>query len=109
MSDAPPEDDSSPPPMERIVEALLFVGGAPLSPARACETVQGLTEEQLGQVVAELNRAYLQQGRPYRVQRGEQGYEMVLRPVFRAVRERLVGSQREARLSQPALDTLALV
>jgi segregation and condensation protein B len=34
---------------------------------------------------------------------------MALRPGFRDVRERLHGGQREARLSPPALDTLALV
>jgi segregation and condensation protein B len=106
---APTPDDSAPPPLERIVEALLFVGGAPLSAPRACEVVRGLTPEQLAQAVAALNRDYRLQGRPYRVQLGREGYEMVLRPAFRDVRERLLGGQREARLSPPALDTLALV
>ncbi len=39
----------------------------------------------------------------------EQGYELGLRPAFRAVRERMFGTTRETRLSQPAQDTLALV
>jgi segregation and condensation protein B len=95
--------------MERIVEALLFVGGPPLSAARACEAVRGLTPEQLTEAVARLNRDYRAQGRPYRIQLRDVGYELVLRPAFRAVKERLFGSAREARLSQPALDVLALV
>lgn len=102
-------EEVSPPSLGRIVEALLFVGGAPLSAARACETVRGLTPEQLTQVIAALNHDYQVQGRPYRIQLREEGYEMVLRPAFRQVRERLLGTQREARLSPPALDTLALV
>ena len=101
--------EGAPPPLVRIVEALLFVGGAPLSVPRACEAVRGLTPEQLTQAVAALNRDYQRQGRPYRVQLGGDGYEMALRPAFCDVRDRLFGGQREARLSPPALDTLALV
>jgi segregation and condensation protein B len=102
-------DESSPPPLERIVEALLFVGGAPLSAARACEVVRGLTPEGFVQIVADLNRAYRDQGRPYRIQPREQGYELALRAEFALVRERLLGATREVRLSGVALDALALV
>jgi segregation and condensation protein B len=102
-------DDASPPPLHRIVEALLFIGGAPLSVVGACEAVRGLTPEQFTECVAALNRDYREQGRPYRIQLREHGYKLVLRPAFRAVRERLYGSTREARLSQPALDALSLV
>lgn len=101
--------EAAPPPLVRIVEALLFVGGTPLSVVRACESVRGLTAEQFTEAVAALNRDYRGQGRPYRVQVGADGYEMVLRPGFRDVRERLTGGQRDARLSPPMLDTLALV
>ena len=105
----PTLSEAAPPPLERLVEALLFIGGAPLSAVRACDAVRGLTPEQLAQAVATLNRDYRRQGRPYAVQAREQGYELVLRPAFRAVQERLFGGTREARLSPPALDTLALV
>src|SRR5262249_34262457 len=43
-----------------------------------------------------------------RIQLREQGYEMTLRPRFRAVTERLGGAARAARLSPAALETLAL-
>lgn len=109
MNQAPTLDETSPPPLPRLVEALLFVGGAPLSATRACETVRGLTAEGLAEAVAALNKAYREQGRPYRVQLGERGYEMVLRPAFRAVRDRLLGPAHQVRLSQPALDALSLV
>ena len=104
-----PADEASPPPLERIIEALLFVGGAPLTAVRACETVRGLTPEQFTQAIAVLNRDYRLQARPYRIQLRDQGHELVLRPAFRAVKERMYGGNREARLSQPALDALALV
>jgi segregation and condensation protein B len=103
------EVDSSPPPLLRIVEALLFIGGPPLRADRAGEAVRGLTPEQLNGAVATLNRDYRLQGRPYRIALRAQGYELVLRPRFHAVLERLHGGAREARLSPGALDTLALV
>jgi segregation and condensation protein B len=102
-------DEPSPPPLERIVEALLFVGGAPLTAAGAAEVVRGLTPEQFTQAIAALNRDYRVQGRPYRIGMRDSGYELALRPRFRAVAERLYGSTREARLSPAALDALALV
>src|SRR5262249_43651279 len=37
---APPTDEPPPSPT-RIIEALLFVGGEPLTAARACEIVRG--------------------------------------------------------------------
>lgn len=101
--------EAAPPPLPRIVEALLFVGGAPLSAERACETIRGLTPGQFRQALDTLNRDYRLQGRPYRIQPRDHGYELVVQPRYRAVQERLFGSTREARLSPPALDVLALV
>lgn len=102
-------EETSPPPLVRIIEAMLFIGGAPLTAAQACEVVRGLTPEQFTQTIAALNRDYREQGRPYRIQPREQGYELALRPAFALVRERLQGATREARLSPQAQDTLALV
>src|SRR5260370_7565689 len=56
---------AAPPPLERIVEALLFIGGAPLTPARACETIRGLSAAQFLQAIDTLNRAYRPQAPPY--------------------------------------------
>ena len=100
---------SSPPPVVRIVEALLFVGGAPLTAIRACETIRGLTEAQFLQAVDGLNREYRLQARSYSIQTRNGGYILALRPCFQEVFERLHGGQREARLSSAAIDTLALV
>lgn len=98
-----------PPPLERIVEALLFIGGPPLSFARASEAIRGLSEDQFLQAIATLNHAYRAQGRPYSVMPRDQGHELALRPDFRVVRDRMRGGTREAHLSDAARDTLALV
>jgi segregation and condensation protein B len=105
---APPEP-AAPPPLKRIVEALLFVGGAPLTAVRACETIRGLTTAQLTEAIDALNHDYRVQGRPYLVEMRDQGYVLSLRPRFRPVHEKLYGGVREARLSPGMVDVLALV
>lgn len=100
---------TAPPPLPRILEALLFVGGAPLTPMRAAEAVRDLDEDEFHQVIAGLNRDYRAQGRPYHIQLQEHGYVLMLRPKYVGVREKLYGGVREARLSQAAVDVLSLV
>ncbi len=102
-------DDTPPPPLLRILEALLFVGGPPLTAARAAETVRGLGEDEFHQAVDSLARSYRAQGRPYQVQVQDRGYVLALRPRYQGVREKLFGGVREARLSQAAVDVLSLV
>ena len=93
----------------RIVEALLFVGGAPLTQARVAEIVRGMTAEQFEQAVESLNQQYRRQGRPYAVQSQGRGFVLALKPRYRGIVEKLYGAAREARLSTQAVDVLALV
>jgi len=110
--DAPARTDDveeTPPAPLRIIEALLFVGGTPLSAARATEIVRGLTVEQFHESIQDLNAAYRSQGRPCVIQPQGPGYVLTLRPRYRAVVDKLYGGVREARLSSSAIDVLALV
>lgn len=100
---------ATPPPLERILEALLFVGGAPLAWPRAAGIIRGLTQEQFHLLIEGLNRRYRRQGRPYHIQPRGQGYVLTLRSQYQHVPERLYGGLREARLSTAAIDVLALV
>lgn len=100
---------TTPPSPDRIVEAMLFIGGPPLSARRACDAVRGLTEEQFLQAIDTLNQSYREQGRPYTIQAHGQGYALELRPRYKQIPERLFGAAKEARLSPTALDVLALV
>ncbi len=110
-SPRPPEEvrEDQPPLLPRILEALLFVGGAPLTAVRACDAVRGLTPEEFQQAIDALNRGYRAQGRPYTILLSGGGYVLDLRPRFAFVREKLQGNVREVRLSQAAMDVLALV
>jgi segregation and condensation protein B len=104
-----PPRSTTPPPLERILEALFFVETAPLDAARAAQAVRGLTDEQFQEAIHALNQAYRQQNRPYQVYREESGYRLLLRPAFRWVASKLYGLTRLAHLSVPALEVLSVV
>ncbi len=106
---AEPSERATPPPALRILEALLFVGGPPLTAEQAVQCVRGLTAEQFTEAIEALNRDYRRQARPYAIQAQGAGYALGLRPRFRSVVDRLYGTNREARLSAAAVDVLALV
>jgi segregation and condensation protein B len=100
---------ATPPPVGRLVEAMLFLGGTALTETRACESIRGLTPAEFTQTIDNLNRTYRAEGRPYRIHSRAHGYELTLEPRFRPILDRLYGSTREARLSPASLDVLALV
>ena len=60
-------------------------------------------------MVEELNRRYDAVGVPYRIVGEADGYRLTLRREFQPLRNRFYGRVREARLSQAAIDVLALV
>jgi segregation and condensation protein B len=108
-STTPPAEETLPPPLPRLLEALLFVGGAPLTPERAAEVIRGLTPDEFRELIDALNRDYRRQNRPYRIVALEGGHALVPQPRYRDVLQRLTGAVRETRLSPPALDTLSIV
>jgi segregation and condensation protein B len=97
-----------PPAPEQLAEAMLFVGGRPLTAEKFCAVLR-VPADVFHAAVDALNRKYKAQNRPYSVQPWDGGYALAVKPPFRTLRERLYGGPREARLTQPALDVLALV
>lgn len=108
-------EESRPSPSQvtprQVVEALLFVGGEPLTGKRLVDLLRGgFSHEQVDELIEELNRRYQQEGRPYEVRLGPGGYRLELAPEFEPVRSRVYGQgPRDVRLSQDALEVLALV
>jgi segregation and condensation protein B len=106
------EDDSCPINPRTIFEAMLFVGdrdNRPLSPRRVAELLRDVEADEVPALVDELNRRYDAAGTPYRIVGEGDGYRLTLRPEFHPLRNRFYGRIREARLSQAAIDVLALV
>jgi segregation and condensation protein B len=91
---------------------MLFVGdrdNRPLTAARAAELMRGVDAGEIHGLVQELNRRYKQSGCPYFVAEDSDGYRITLRKPFHPLREQFYGRVREARLSQAAIDVLAIV
>lgn len=95
-----------------ILEAMLFVGhpsNEPLSSERIASLMRGVRPSEIDDLVQELNEAYDRDGCPYRIELSGAGYQMVLRPEFASLRDAFYGRIREARLSQAAVDVLAII
>ena len=95
-----------------ILEAILFVGRPgddPLTSEQIASLMRGVRPAEVDEMVAELNSVYGQERCPYEIQSVGAGYQLVLRPEFAPLRDVFYGRIREARLSQSAVDVLAVV
>ena len=97
---------------QTILEAMLFVGNRdnePLSATRAAELMRDVEPEEIVTLVDTLNRQYASNGCPQIIVHEGSGYRMTLRGAFHSMRNRFYGRVREARLSQAAVDVLAVI
>ena len=95
-----------------ILEAMLFVGDRgnnALTAARAAELMRGVEPGEIAGLIRDLNRRYTQDECPYFVSDDGDGYRLLLRKPFYPLRDRFRGRIRQARLSQTAIDILAIV
>jgi segregation and condensation protein B len=95
-----------------ILEAILFVGhptGEPLTSERIAGLMRGVQPAEIDDLVRELNAEYEAAAAPYSILSVGPGYQLSLRPEFGPLRDAFHGRIREARLSQAAIDILAIV
>ncbi len=95
----------------QIIEALLFVGGEPLTTRIIEDTLGGnFSHEQIDDLINELNAEYASQNRPYEIRFGEGGYRFALTSEYEKVRRKVFGiGPKEVKLSQDALEVLAFI
>jgi len=110
----PTESENDPCPVNprTIFEAMLFVGDAgnrPLESAQAASLMRGVEAMDVLALVDQLNASYRERGCPYRVTSDEAGFRLTLDTPYYSVRDKFYGRIREARLSQAAIDVLAIV
>lgn len=95
-----------------ILEAMLFVGtpdNQPLTSKTIAALMRGVRPAEVDELVRDLNDEYVAEGCPYRITAEGSGYRMTLGDEFHSVREKFYGRVKEARLSQSAVDVLAIV
>ena len=114
----PPEfgagDGQDPCPLnpQSILEAILFVGhpeNEPISPRYVAALMRGVRPAEIEDLVAELNAAYAAEHSPFTIEGVGNGYRLTLDDIYMSLRESFHGKVKEARLSQVAIDTLAVV
>jgi segregation and condensation protein B len=104
-------EDACPVSPASIFEAMLFVGNRdnePLSAVKAAELMRDVAADEIPSLAEELNRRYETDSRAYYIIHEGGGYRLTLRAKYAALRNRFYGRMREARLSQAAIDVLAI-
>jgi len=94
---------------ESIVEAVLFATDTPLPAAKIAEVADQGTAKQVKKLVATLNEKYEQQKMSFRIEEIAGGFQMLTLPIYNAFLAKLLRVRQESKLSQAALETLAIV
>ncbi len=112
----PPEDAVADPNCDlcprSILEAILFVGHPQNEPIQADDVarlMRGVPASEIEVLVQDLNEGYQAGGHPFHVVSIGTGYRLELRDEFTYLRNVFYGRVRAARLSQAAIDVLAIV
>jgi len=92
-----------------VVEALLFASDTPLEAERIREVLELGDTDEARALVDELRVRYEKEDRALAVVEVGGGYRMVTRPQIAPWLMRLAKTRTKARLSRPALETLAII
>ncbi|MCS6989047.1 MAG: SMC-Scp complex subunit ScpB [Chloroherpetonaceae bacterium] len=121
-SDAPPLDSSiasdsqsleaqSEQDLKQRLEAVIFASdeAVPNKLIRVALDDESLSDERIADLIAALNREYEETGRTFRIHRIAQGYRFLTEKQFHRPIQRLLQPKLARRLSQAALETLAII
>jgi segregation and condensation protein B len=95
--------------LTHIVEALLFGSDAPLTAEDIARVDERLDEDTVEAVVQQLREEYEAQERSWQIYEIAGGYQMLTRPEFAPYLERYDTVPQQTRLSNPALEVLAVI
>jgi segregation and condensation protein B len=91
-----------------MVEAVLFASDAPLTAAKIAD-VTALSAAAVKKSIDELNADYDQRKTSFHIKPLAGGFQMQTRPEFDAVLSRLLADRKDSKLSQAAMETLAII
>lgn len=93
---------------KRIIEALLFVANDPLDTKRMAQVLE-VEPAIIKQIIAGLVNEYRERDGGVEIIEIAGGYQISTRAEYAPWIKKLYGLRREARLSRPALETLAII
>jgi segregation and condensation protein B len=108
---APAEAPTAPTDAEiaAIVEAILFTTDAPLPPGKIAQVGELPGAKAVRAAIATLNERYEQMGCAFRIDEIGGGFQMLTQSQYHDVLERLTKARSDSKLSQAALETLAII
>jgi segregation and condensation protein B len=117
--------EETPFPLHRVVEAVLFASQKPVSFKELAAIFKGaadaakenpwitayakLKPDDIAEAIRQLEAEYLETGRAFEVRESAAGWQLVTRADFAPWLRQLFPENRSARLSAPALETLAII
>ena len=107
-SSAPPAEGPSPAELPALVESLLFVAPSPIPVSRLAQ-VLGVAEESVETALTQLAEGYVQGDRGLRVLRKGDRVHLTTAPQAAPHIERFLGLDLSTKLSQAALEALAVI
>jgi len=117
---APQENDGQPPEvpcadqtLARRIEALVFAADRPLPDGRIADLLgiagQAKVAAAIREAIDSLNAGYATAASAFRIEQVAGGRQVLTQPTFAPVVARLRGERQQARLTQPAIETLAII
>lgn len=91
-----------------VVEAILFASDSPLPITKIAATAE-LPGRMARQAIRDLNARYEKSGSAFYIQEIAGGFQMLTRPEYNDVLSRLLNQKSDSKLSQAAMETLAIV
>ncbi len=109
--------------LSQVVEALLFSAQKPLSPRDLCTAIKAAgnddelapnefasgNEAEIAATLEQLKIEYIDQGRAFRLVEKADGWQLASDPVYAPWVRQLFPATKPARLTPPALETLAII
>ena len=94
----------------QIIEALLFASDAPVSASRLAGTLgKSFDGRAVRRMIAELNAFYAEHNRAFEILEIAGGFQILTRQEYRRWVAELHRHRRQDKLSQPAIETLAII
>ncbi|HAJ95248.1 MAG TPA: SMC-Scp complex subunit ScpB [Actinobacteria bacterium] len=93
--------------IKTYIEGILFISEDPVRPVVISETL-GIEEKKVKKVIDVLEKEYIEQNRGFVLKKISGGYRLYSNPILNEVLQRFVKTNIRTRLSQAALETLAI-
>jgi segregation and condensation protein B len=95
--------------MEGAVEAVLFASDEPVTAGKLAQICEAGSERMVNEHIENLNKKYEAGGHSFRIEKIAGGYQMLTLEAYNHWLTKLVKVRGESKLSQAALETLAII